>query len=113
MVYDINLENGFKLKGNINHELSNYEYDSTQSNSSSSDLLRGLWIQDNLFTISQSEIKANRISDLTLLDGLNLYTYKHIDIEKAENKEKNSNTVSNDVNNSVNNTVVVANEIEG
>lgn len=113
LVYDINLENGFKLKGNINHELSNYEYDSTQSNSSSSDLLRGLWIQDNLFTISQSEIKANRISDLTLLDGLNLYTYKHIDIEKAENKEKNSNTVSNDVNNSVNNTVVVANEIEG
>jgi uncharacterized secreted protein with C-terminal beta-propeller domain len=116
LVYNINLNEGFKLKGNITHELSssdsNYYY-------SKSDLLRGLWIEDYLFTISQSEMKANRISDLKLFDALNLRTYKHVAVQNNDNnddkKENNdsSNTVSNDVTNSVNNTVVVTNEIEG
>ena len=113
LVYNINLDEGFKLKGSITHELSSSNSNSTYLKS---DLLRGLWIEDYLFTISQSEIKANRISDLKLFDALNLRTYKHIAVQNNENKEEkndSSNTVSNDVTNSVNNTVVVTNEIEG
>ena len=116
LVYNINLDEGFKLKGNITHELSTSD---PNSNYSKSDLLRGLWIEDYLFTISQSEMKANRISDLKLFDALNLHTYKHVAVQNNDNnddkKENNdsSNTVSNDVTNSVNNTVVVTNEIEG
>jgi len=103
LVYNINLQDGFTLKGTVKHDVSD------KYNSGSTDLLRGLWINDNLFTISQSEMKASRLSDLKLLDDLDLTTYKHITI-----KEEQLNDNKNDENNNSSNTVVVksSNETE-
>ena len=93
LVYNINLQDGFTLKGTVKHDVSN------NATTSSSDLLRGLWIEDNLFTISQSEMKASRLSDLKLLDDLNLKTYDHITIkeEKVDEKENKNDDSSNTV----------------
>ena len=94
LVYNINLQDGFTLKGTVKHDVSN------KKNTYSSDLLRGLWINDNLFTISQSEMKASRLSDLKLLDDLDLTTYKHITIKEEQlddNKDNENNNSSNTV----------------
>ncbi len=70
-VYDINLTDGFKLKGKITHtkrhNISKYSYKTT------SKLLRGMWIEDNLFTVSEEMIKVNKLDDLTEISTLNLY----------------------------------------
>ena len=62
-VYKINLKDGFKLKGMITHEkqkktdyYSYYRYDSQ--------MLRGMYIKDNLFTVSEDEIKVNNLENL-------------------------------------------------
>ena len=59
LVYKINLE-GFKLRGQITHEKnkSNYYY------YGNSKLLRGLYIDDNLYTVSETAIKINDLKDL-------------------------------------------------
>lgn len=74
LVYNINLEDGFNLKGAITHDYtkSNYSY-STKTN-----LLRGLYIEDNLYTISESTIKVNKLDNLELIGGLNLRTETQI-----------------------------------
>ena len=70
LVYKINLEEGFKLKGTIKHETNNnqvkkYTYKSTN-------LLRGLYIDDNLFTVSEIAIKVNNLDTLDLVSELNI-----------------------------------------
>ena len=58
-VYHIDLE-GFKLKGVINHKKDitpRYYYYPSK-------LLRGLYIEDNLYTVSETELKINKLSDL-------------------------------------------------
>ena len=66
-VYHIDLE-GFKLKGVINHEKNNnrryYYYPSK--------LLRGLYIEDNLYTVSESAIKVNKLEDLNEISNLKI-----------------------------------------
>lgn len=65
-VYNINLTDGFKLKGIIEHEKNTrigYSYGESK-------LLRGLWINDNLFTVSEDMIKANKLDDLSLISEL-------------------------------------------
>ncbi len=67
-VYNINLEDGIKLKGIINHDktsVSNYYY-------STSRLIRGIWIENNLFTISEDMIKVNNLEDLSQIAELNI-----------------------------------------
>lgn len=59
-VYNINLMDGFKLKGTITHDKTK----SRDSFNSSSRLLRGLYIQEHLYTISEDYIKINRLEDL-------------------------------------------------
>lgn len=71
LVYNIDTSNGFKLKGTITHNLN-----TSYSSSSSSDLLRGLWIENTLYTVSQSEIKATNLKDMTEIGTLNLYSNK-------------------------------------
>ncbi|MBQ1550855.1 MAG: beta-propeller domain-containing protein [Bacilli bacterium] len=66
-VYNINLENGFNLKGVINHEKS----ESTRYNRNSK-LLRGLYIEDDLFTISEEAIKVNKLDNLDEISKLSL-----------------------------------------
>ena len=69
-VYNINLE-GFKLKGVINHEKNNpyYYYPSK--------LLRGLYIENNLYTVSETEIKVNKLNDLTEISKLKIKKEKN------------------------------------
>jgi uncharacterized secreted protein with C-terminal beta-propeller domain len=73
VVYEIT-KNGFKLKGQINHadnaEVSSGDwwgygsYDTT--------VKRSLYIGDVLYTLSDKYVKANKISDLTLVKNLEL-----------------------------------------
>ena len=66
-VYHIDLE-GFKLKGVINHEkISNDRYYYYPSK-----LLRGLYIEDNLYTVSETEIKVNKLEDLQEISNLKI-----------------------------------------
>ena len=65
-VYNINLTDGFKLKGIIEHEKNTsigYSYGESK-------LLRGIWINDNLFTVSEDMIKVNKLDDLSLISEL-------------------------------------------
>lgn len=68
-VYNINLTDGFNLKGIINHEIiktSGYRY------RYSGKLLRGLWIEDNLYTVSEKMIKVNKLDDLSQISELEI-----------------------------------------
>lgn len=68
-VYNINLTDGFNLKGIINHEIiktSGYRY------GYSGKLLRGLWIEDNLYTVSEKMIKVNKLDDLSQISELEI-----------------------------------------
>lgn len=60
LVYKINLIEGFNLKGIITHNKTNRKY----SYYTNSRLLRGLYIEDNLYTISEDYIKVNKIENL-------------------------------------------------
>lgn len=71
LVYNINLKDGFKLKGKITHEPT-YSTDSYYSRYSSTRLLRGLYINDNLFTISEDLIKVNDLKDLKEIGKLTI-----------------------------------------
>lgn len=59
-VYRINLIDGFQLKGTITHDKTKSKY----SYYNQSRLLRGLYIGDNLYTISEDYIKINKLDDL-------------------------------------------------
>ena len=59
-VYNINLTDGLTFKGTITHEktVGRYSYNNT------SRLLRGLYIDDNLYTVSEDYVKVNRLDNL-------------------------------------------------
>ena len=69
-VYNINLTDGFKLKGVINHEKTSAK--KYYSSYYSSKLLRGMWIEDNLYTVSEDMIKVNKLDDLTQISELKI-----------------------------------------
>lgn len=70
LVYNINIEDGIKLKGVITHDVQNtYNY--------SGNLLRGLYIKDNLFTLSQSMLKVNRLDTLEQINVMNIKEAKY------------------------------------
>lgn len=70
-VYNIDIENGFKLKGTVTHEVSNerpeYNYYYNRSR-----LLRGLYIEDNLYTVSETNVKVNNLDTLELISELKI-----------------------------------------
>ena len=69
-VYNLDLESGFNLKGIINHEKltrNNYYYYYGDSK-----LLRGVYIDDNLYSVSESYLKVNKIEDLTEISSLRI-----------------------------------------
>ena len=74
-VYDINLTDGFKLKGIINHEKTTTS-PKYYSSYNSSKLLRGMWIEDNLYTVSEDMIKVNKLDDLTQISELKIKEVK-------------------------------------
>ena len=61
LVYNIDLNNGFKEKGTITHNTSSNYF----TYSKYSDELRGLYINNILYTISNKYIKANDIDTLS------------------------------------------------
>lgn len=63
-VFDLTLENGFKLKGNVTHAISNaseeeqyYDYQSA--------VRRALYMDNTLYTVSDQFVKANSLVDLS------------------------------------------------
>lgn len=68
LVYNINLTDGFTLKGTITHEKTNSKY----SYYNNSRLLRGLYIDDNLYTVSEDYIKVNKLNDLQEISQLKI-----------------------------------------
>jgi len=66
-VYNINIEEGFDLKGIITHEVlkNKYYYNVTK-------LLRGLYIENNLYTVSETAVKVNNLETLDLVDELKI-----------------------------------------
>lgn len=65
-VYRINLQDGFQLKGIVNHEKQRSGY------SQNSKLLRGLYIGAHLYTISEEEIKVNKLENMELVSELKI-----------------------------------------
>ena len=72
MVYDISVENGLKLKGIITHEISDEEKNTGYSYSNTSKLLRGMYIEDKLYTVSENQIKVNELKDLKQIADLKI-----------------------------------------
>ena len=67
-VYNINLTDGFTLKGTITHDKTKSKY----SYYNISRLLRGLYIDDNLYTVSEDYIKVNSLDDLQEISQLKI-----------------------------------------
>ncbi len=72
-VYNINLTDGFKLKGVITHENIKDKYYKLYNNSR---MLRGLYIDDNLYTVSENYIKINRLENLQEVNQLKIKSEK-------------------------------------
>jgi hypothetical protein len=108
LVYNLDLENGFKLKGTITHTVPTTLYSTGYKPTTSSSLLRGLWVEDNLFTISEKAIKSNRLSDLKELDSLDLSNYTIMsDYEYELTKKQKLEPVA--VDNTIEENIVVEN----
>lgn len=94
-VYKINLDEGFKLKGTITHSgatESSYGYRTMTK------LLRGVYIDENLYTVSENQIKVNRLDTLQLVDEINLQGEErtnNIDTINSTNELSQSNTMTN------------------
>ena len=73
-VYNINLEDGFKLKGIVTHDVSNKNKRKTTYGYyyNSSKLLRGLYINNNLYTVSEAAVKVNNLDTLELINELKI-----------------------------------------
>lgn len=69
-VYKINLEEGFNLKGIITHETTPQKYSSYYYNKSK--LLRGLYIDNNLYTVSENAVKVNNLDTLEQISELKI-----------------------------------------
>lgn len=67
-IYNINIEDGFNLKGIITHETSK----NTKYYYNTSKLLRGLYIENNLYTVSETAVKVNDLETLELIDELKI-----------------------------------------
>lgn len=61
LVYKLNLTDGFKLKGTITHEKNNNKYYSYYNTSK---MLRGLYIDNNLYTVSETAVKVNNLDTM-------------------------------------------------
>jgi len=85
-VYNINVQDGFKLKGVITHEKTNATY-----YYSSSKLLRGLYIDNNLYTVSETMIKVNELDSLKAVGELKLKNIENVD---SSVREQSNNVIN-------------------
>ena len=70
LVYNINLKDGFKLKGIVTHEKK--RNNTPYSYYYNSKMLRGLYIDENLYTVSEDAIKVNKLNTLEQVSELKL-----------------------------------------
>ena len=70
LVYDLTLQDGFKLKGVITHDLAESNINSYYRQMSH--MLRGLYIENDLYTVSETKIMVNALSDLSLISELRI-----------------------------------------
>ena len=82
LVYNINLKDGITLKGKVVHEGTSSRY----SYYNNTKLLRGAYIGNNLYTISEDMIKVNSLDNLKQLSELKLREKE----TKNNNKQKSS-----------------------
>ena len=85
-VYNINVQDGFKLKGVITHEKTNATY-----YYSNSKLLRGLYIDNNLYTVSETMIKVNELNSLKAVGELKLKNIENVD---SSVREQSNNVIN-------------------
>lgn len=85
-VYNINVQDGFKLKGVITHEKTNTTY-----YYSNSKLLRGLYIDNNLYTVSETMIKVNELDSLKAVGELKLKNIENVD---SSVREQSNNVIN-------------------
>lgn len=85
-VYNINVQDGFKLKGVITHEKTNATY-----YYSNSKLLRGLYIDNNLYTVSETMIKVNELDSLKAMGKLKLKNTENVD---SSVREQSNNVIN-------------------
>lgn len=102
-VYSINLKDGFNLKGTITHDKKTSSYYSYYNTSR---LLRGLYIDDYLFTVSEDYVKANRLDNLDLVSQLNVKTREELKKTDIAVTEPIQNTQTGVTNTTTNNNVV-------
>lgn len=86
LVYNINVQDGFKLKGVITHEKTNATY-----YYSNSKLLRGLYIDNNLYTVSETMIKVNELDSLKAVGELKLKNIENVD---SSVREQSNNVIN-------------------
>lgn len=71
-VYKINTEEGFKLKGVITHETSQNKKYNNDYYYTTTKLLRGMYIDNNLYTVSENAVKVNDLETLKLIKELKI-----------------------------------------
>lgn len=83
-VYNINLEDGFKLKGRISHidDPSVYEKAGSYMGNWETQIVRSLYIDNDLWTFSSSRMQANSLDDLKTVSKLVLESGISVDNEQ-------------------------------
>ena len=103
-VYNINIQDGFKLKGIITHEKEkNTYYNNTTK------LLRGLYIDNNLYTVSETAIKVNDLDSLKQVGKIKIKEVPTSTTEQSDRKNENDTIVldEKDEHKIENNTIVI------
>lgn len=90
-VYNINIQDGFNLKGIITHEKERSTYYNNTTK-----LLRGLYIDNNLYTVSETAIKVNELESLKQVSEIKIKEVPTSTTKQSDSKdEKDEHEIEN------------------